>query len=182
MWRLRRDSPWRVTYLARCVQSGDAERAIMAVLICRGNKCGGPWSSRPGVMLVYVCWTAAPKAGNAVPGCHMPRVPPIIWPVRCRGTLLTPPASFSFLSSPSFALSAGHSAIVGNDVALWGRNGAGGRAACPPRARRTWAAYAPGVSGVVIRNSALLISSPNATLSTPLCTSVCCTILSHLNA
>jgi hypothetical protein len=55
-----------------------------------------------------------------------------------------PPASFSFLSSPSFLLSAGHSAILGNDVVLWGRNGAGGRAACPPWAHRTWAAYAPG--------------------------------------
>jgi hypothetical protein len=34
--------------------------------------------------------------------------------------ILYPPASFSFLSSPSFALSAGHSAIVGNDVAGMG--------------------------------------------------------------
>jgi hypothetical protein len=75
-----------------------------------------------------------------------------------------PPASFSFLSSPSFALSAGHSAILGNDAALWGRNGAGGRAACPPRARRTWAAYAPGVRGVVVRNSAVCRCPPHLAL------------------
>jgi hypothetical protein len=128
----------------------------------------GPSVVGRGLHALALCWCMCvglrhPKAGNAVPGCHMPCVPPIIRPVRCHGTLLTP-ASFSFLSSLSFALSAGHSAILSNDVALWGRNGAGGRAACPPRACRTWAAYASGVRGVVVHNSAVCRCPPHLVL------------------
>jgi hypothetical protein len=55
----------------------------------------GPSAVGRGLHALALCWCMCvglrhPKAGNAVPGCHMPRVPPIIWLVRCCGALLTP--------------------------------------------------------------------------------------------
>jgi hypothetical protein len=175
----------------------------------------GPSVVGRGLHALALCWCTCvglwhPKAGNAVPGCHMPRVPHIIRPVRCRGTLLTPlPLSHSspvprlhsaLVIQPSSAMTQRYMVGMGLMVKLHALLGLVVPGLCIPLVyavllstillrvgvHLTWCCYGRCSSSTLVgATSPLLISSPNATLSAPLCTSyasVCSAILSHLNA